>query len=59
MEFGKARIERPGDHCTIVTFSRMTDLSLAAAAELEKIGVSVEVINLLRWVVGLVRGLGF
>jgi pyruvate dehydrogenase E1 component beta subunit len=47
MEFGKARIERAGDHCTIVTFSRMTDLSLAAAAELEKIGVSVEVINLL------------
>jgi pyruvate dehydrogenase E1 component beta subunit len=47
MEIGKARVERQGNHCTIVTFSRMTDLSLAAAAELEKSGVSVEVINLL------------
>ena len=47
MEFGKARVEKQGDHCTIVTFSRMTDLALAAAAEMEKSGVSVEVINLL------------
>ncbi len=47
MEFGKARVEKQGDHCTIVTFSRMTDLALALAAEMEKSGVSVEVINLL------------
>ncbi len=47
MEFGKARVERQGDHCTIVTFSRMTDLALAAAAEMEKSGVSVEVMNML------------
>jgi pyruvate dehydrogenase E1 component beta subunit len=47
MEFGKARVERQGDHCTIVTFSRMTDLALAAAAEMEKSGVSVEVMDML------------
>jgi len=43
---GKAKIEREGEHCTIVTFSRMVQVSLDAAAELEKEGISVEVINL-------------
>jgi len=43
---GKAKIEKEGQHCTIVTFSRMVQTSLDAAAELEKEGISVEVINL-------------
>ena len=36
----------PGDHLTIVTFSRMVGVALEAATELEGRGVSCEVINL-------------
>ncbi|MGE4279869.1 MAG: pyruvate dehydrogenase complex E1 component subunit beta [Magnetospirillum sp.] len=43
---GKAKIERPGEHVTIVTYSRMVGTSLEAAAMLEKDGISAEVINL-------------
>jgi pyruvate dehydrogenase E1 component beta subunit len=43
---GKARIARPGDHVTIAAFSRMVKLALQAAEELEKIGISAEVIDL-------------
>jgi pyruvate dehydrogenase E1 component beta subunit len=43
---GKAKIEREGKDCTIVTFSKMVSTSLEAAKELEKEGISVEVINL-------------
>jgi pyruvate dehydrogenase E1 component beta subunit len=46
LPIGKAHIAREGKHCTIVTFSKMVGLSLDAAAELEKEGISVEVINL-------------
>jgi len=46
LPIGKANIEREGIHCTIVTFSRMVQVSLDAAAVLEKEGISVEVINL-------------
>ncbi|XGW28241.1 hypothetical protein V3C99_008217 [Haemonchus contortus] len=46
LPIGKAKIERPGDHVTIVSFSKGVELSLAAAKELEAIGVSAEVINL-------------
>ena len=43
---GKARIARPGDHVTIAAFSRMVKLALQAAEELEKAGISAEVIDL-------------
>jgi pyruvate dehydrogenase E1 component beta subunit len=43
---GKARIARPGDHVTIAAFSRMVKLALQAAEELEKTGISAEIIDL-------------
>jgi pyruvate dehydrogenase E1 component beta subunit len=43
---GKARIDRPGEHVTIAAFSRMVKLALQAAEELEKAGISAEVIDL-------------
>jgi pyruvate dehydrogenase E1 component beta subunit len=43
---GKARVARAGEHVTIVAFSRMVKLALQAAEELEKAGVSAEVIDL-------------
>ena len=43
---GKARIARPGDQVTIVAFSRMVKLALQAAEELQKEGVSAEIIDL-------------
>jgi pyruvate dehydrogenase E1 component beta subunit len=43
---GKARIARPGDHVTITAFSRIVKLALQAAEELEKAGISAEVIDL-------------
>ncbi len=43
---GRARIARPGRDVTITAFSRMVKLALAAAAELEKSGLSAEVVDL-------------
>jgi pyruvate dehydrogenase E1 component beta subunit len=43
---GKARIARSGEHVTIAAFSRMVKLALQAADELEKAGISAEVIDL-------------
>jgi len=43
---GRARIARVGDHVTITAFSRMVKLALHAAEELEKAGISAEVIDL-------------
>jgi len=43
---GKARVARPGEQVTIVAFSRMVKLALQAAEELQKEGVSAEVIDL-------------
>jgi pyruvate dehydrogenase E1 component beta subunit len=43
---GKARIARPGEHVTITAFSRMVKLAMQAAQELEKAGISAEVIDL-------------
>jgi pyruvate dehydrogenase E1 component beta subunit len=43
---GKARIARPGEHVTIAAFSRMVKLALQAADELEKNGISAEIIDL-------------
>ncbi len=43
---GKARIARSGEHVTITAFSRMVKLAMQAAEELEKAGISTEVIDL-------------
>ncbi len=45
-EIGKAKIEREGSDVTLVSFSRGVGRCLEAAKELEKEGVSAEVINL-------------
>ena len=46
-EIGKARIMRSGKHVTLVSFSRMVGECLKAAEEMEKEGISCEVINLI------------
>lgn len=43
---GKAKVMREGKHVTIVAYSRNVKHSLIAAEELEKSGISCEVINL-------------
>lgn len=43
---GKAKIERPGSHITLVAHSRAVELSLDAAKELAGEGIECEVINL-------------
>jgi pyruvate dehydrogenase E1 component beta subunit len=43
---GKADIKKKGNDVTIVSFNKMMKVALAAAAELEKEGVSAEVIDL-------------
>ncbi|KAL5015516.1 hypothetical protein ScPMuIL_009786 [Solemya velum] len=43
---GKAKIERAGNHVTLVAHSRSVGVCLDAAKELETIGVECEVINL-------------
>jgi pyruvate dehydrogenase E1 component beta subunit len=43
---GRARIARAGEHVTITAFSRMVKLALQAAEELEKSGISAEIIDL-------------
>ncbi|PAV89694.1 hypothetical protein WR25_16710 [Diploscapter pachys] len=46
LPIGKAKIERSGDHITLVSYSKGVELSLDAANQLEAIGVQAEVINL-------------
>lgn len=46
MLVGKAKIERPGEHVTLTAHSMSVKVCLQAAEELEKTGVSAEVINL-------------
>jgi pyruvate dehydrogenase E1 component beta subunit len=43
---GRARIARSGEHVTITAFSRMVKLAMQAAEELEKAGISAEIIDL-------------
>jgi pyruvate dehydrogenase E1 component beta subunit len=44
--FGKADIKKEGKDVTVVSFNKMMKVALGAAAELEKEGVSAEVIDL-------------
>lgn len=46
LPIGKAKIQRPGQHITVVAHSRAVELSLQAAVELAKSGIECEVINL-------------
>lgn len=43
---GKAKIERPGNHITLVAHSKSVQLALDAAKQLEAEGVDCEVVNL-------------
>jgi pyruvate dehydrogenase E1 component subunit beta len=43
---GKARIARPGEHVTLTAFSRTVKLALEAAEELQKAGISAEIVDL-------------
>lgn len=46
LPFGRAKIEREGTDCTIISFSKAVGMALEAAEELSKKGISVEVVNL-------------
>jgi pyruvate dehydrogenase E1 component beta subunit len=46
LPLGKAAVAREGQHATIVTYGRMVQTALAAAATLAEQGLSVEIINL-------------
>eukprot|EP01128_Nolandella_sp_AFSM9_P010654 TRINITY_DN73_c7_g1_i1.p1 TRINITY_DN73_c7_g1~~TRINITY_DN73_c7_g1_i1.p1 ORF type:complete len:426 (+),score=130.62 TRINITY_DN73_c7_g1_i1:172-1278(+) len=46
LPIGKAKVQREGKDVTVVTFSRLVGEALKAAENLEKEGLSVEVINL-------------
>src|SRR6478735_2694488 len=46
IELGKAHIAKAGKDVTIVSYSKMMKVALGAAAELEKEGVSAEVVDL-------------
>jgi pyruvate dehydrogenase E1 component beta subunit len=43
---GKSKVQREGDHVTLVAYSKMVKYSLEAADELAKEGISVEVVDL-------------
>lgn len=43
---GKADVKKAGTDCTIISYNKMVKVCLAAAEELEKEGISVEVIDL-------------
>jgi pyruvate dehydrogenase E1 component beta subunit len=43
---GKSTVQRSGDHVTIVTYSKMLELSLKAADQLAKDGIEAEIVDL-------------
>lgn len=47
IELGKADIKKEGSDITIVTFGKILKVAMAAVTELEKMGVNVEVIDLM------------
>jgi pyruvate dehydrogenase E1 component beta subunit len=44
--FGQARVAREGSDCTVVSFGRPVNFCLDAAAELEKDGIDIEVLDM-------------
>jgi len=42
----RARVQRPGDDVTIVTYSKMLEISMKAADQLEKDGIQAEIVDL-------------
>jgi 2-oxoisovalerate dehydrogenase E1 component len=44
--FGKARVRRPGTHCSIITYGTPVHFALRAARKLEADGIDVEVVDL-------------
>lgn len=45
-EIGKSKIQRPGDDVTIVTYSKMLQVSLKAAERLAREGIEAEIVDL-------------
>lgn len=45
IEFGQARVVRPGEHVTVVALARMVHHTLSVCEELEREGISVELID--------------
>jgi pyruvate dehydrogenase E1 component beta subunit len=43
---GKSKIQRPGDDVTIITYSKMLEISMKAADQLAKDGVEAEIVDL-------------
>jgi pyruvate dehydrogenase E1 component beta subunit len=43
---GKSTIQRPGKHVTLVTYSKMLELSMKAAEQLSSDGIEVEIVDL-------------
>ena len=43
---GISKVQRPGEHVTIITYSKMLELSLKAAEELSKEGIEAEIVDL-------------
>lgn len=43
---GTSKVQRPGKHVTIITYSKMLELSLKAAEELSKDGIEAEIVDL-------------
>lgn len=43
---GTSKVQRSGDHVTIVTYSKMLELSLKAAEQLSKDGIEAEIVDL-------------
>ncbi|MDP2964883.1 MAG: alpha-ketoacid dehydrogenase subunit beta [Pelolinea sp.] len=43
---GKSKVQREGKDVTLVTYSKMVDYSMQAAAQLEKEGIDVEIVDL-------------
>ncbi|MBI3158445.1 MAG: alpha-ketoacid dehydrogenase subunit beta [Chloroflexi bacterium] len=46
VEIGKSKIQRPGQHVTLVTYSKMLQLSMEAADALAKEGIEAEIVDL-------------
>lgn len=46
VEIGVSKIQRPGKHVTLVTYSKMLQLSMEAADQLAKEGIEVEIVDL-------------